>query len=176
MIGSGLVRCHAPSAPASTVLTRPGDENRTRTISLGMSAGDRPDQSRHRSACTLAAPPVTVKHHVRPMHRARSGHADTESAGADSLLRRSSRVLPPPMAVQLGWCVTGPSVPVMRPPWRARSGTDVAWHRSVARSLRLEATAASRVSGWPGASILHEDCALGQCRLTLLPAGRRSCL
>jgi len=56
------------------VLRGAGDENRTCTISLGMSAADGPGQPSRRSACTLVAPSMTVNPRNRPTHRARDGH------------------------------------------------------------------------------------------------------
>lgn len=46
------------------------------TVSLGMSAAGRSDQSLRRSATALGTPLVTVNPRVRPTHRARSGHGD----------------------------------------------------------------------------------------------------
>jgi hypothetical protein len=62
------------SPPTCESVMGAGDENRTRTISLGMSAADGPGQPSRRSACTLVAPSMTVNPRTRPTHRARDGH------------------------------------------------------------------------------------------------------
>jgi hypothetical protein len=51
-----------------------GDENRTRTISLGMSAAGSTDLRSRWSSCTSSEPRLTIRHRVRPTDRARSGH------------------------------------------------------------------------------------------------------
>ena len=71
---SQVVPSGSGNAPACADVMRAGDENRTRTISLGMSAADGPGQPSRRSACTLVAPSMTVNPRTRPTHRARDGH------------------------------------------------------------------------------------------------------
>ncbi len=71
-----------------------GDENRTRTISLGMSAAGSPGQPDPRSWHVLVGPRVTVEHPLRPPHRARNGHScprcdlSAHSVGRMGALRR----------------------------------------------------------------------------------------
>ena len=58
--GTLTLKCQQPAPP--------------RTISLGMTAADGPDQSLRRSVRISVAPSVTVNPRTRPTHRARSGH------------------------------------------------------------------------------------------------------
>jgi hypothetical protein len=61
-----------------------GDENRTRTISLGMSVAAWHDQDHRRSAVVLTGPPVTVNHRGRPTYRARRPASRPQHHGASS--------------------------------------------------------------------------------------------
>ena len=67
-----------------------GDENRTRTISLGMSTAASPDRREGRSPRRSAVPRVTARLSFRPVDRARSGHVrPSPRLVGESLLRRT---------------------------------------------------------------------------------------